>query len=94
MEIIWNIFVYYSDKYATDLTDILNKTITVASLNESLHFRLMWNLTFLTSGEYLLCKWGTSEETRRLLAQLWRPVINVPISGARQKMQGGSYANY
>ena len=39
--------VCHSDEYATDITDILKKTFfarsTIAFLNQSLRFRLMWN---------------------------------------------------
>ena len=47
---------------------------TIASHSQSLfYFRLMWNHDILTSGKFLLCKWGSSGEIHRSPAQIWRP---------------------
>ena len=68
------IIVYYSDEYATDITDILNKTILqrVASLNQSVNFRLMWNHDILDF------QWIFALQVRNL----WR---NSPFAGPYMK---------
>ena len=46
----------------------------IVSLNQLLHFRLMWNHDILDLREYLLCKWSFGKICH-LPSQLWMPEL-------------------